>query len=210
MTQSVLEGRRLDVEAAWRTYGDEFTRVARRILGNGCDAEDAVQDLMVDLVRKGALIDGDPRVYLLQALRHKCLDVMTAQKAVPVDPDTLRQRASHDDPEQQLLRRELRAVLATLTRRERIVVVNRLMLGRSLGEVAELAGLRSPKIIIDLVNELRQQLGDQFAEFAHPPEPDLARRRRELVQASTARPSEICRAYGISNTTYNKWLGDHT
>ncbi|MGW2339431.1 sigma-70 family RNA polymerase sigma factor [Streptomyces sp. NPDC001661] len=131
-----------------------LTALARRILGNGADAQDAVQDAWVRLSRPGATdvaaianLDG----WLTTVVSRTCLNKLRARAAHPEDPtDTfgpeLQVRPSPGPgPEDEALLTEqvtlaLHIVLESLTPPERLAFVLHDSFGMPFGEIAAVLG----------------------------------------------------------------------
>lgn len=200
-----------NLDHLWRAYGHELVAFARkRLCGqsrDGSDAEDVVQDVLVELLRRTRDMT-NPRAYLYQAVRNRCTSLVTRTHTIANDPATFETHATHDNLDVVLLRWQIRDLLPTLTDRERIVLVNRLMLRRSLPEVTALLNLKTRRITADVVYELNFRLRDLLDEHAYPPEHDLDARRRAYVLAAVAAtgdPVGVAAAYGICYRTCRSW-----
>jgi len=164
-----------DFEALALRHLDAAYGLARALLRDEHDAQDAVQDAYVRALRHFAgYRGGDARAWLLAIVRNVCLTrrrrgardrLLTPLEEVPELP------ASGDDPEAALLRAagvaEVRSALAQLGAEAREILVLRELEDRSYAEIAELSGL---------------PLGTVMSR--------LARARAQLRRILAARPTE--------------------
>jgi RNA polymerase sigma-70 factor, ECF subfamily len=88
LLQGLTEGREEAFAALYDRFGPTLFRVACLLLGSCADAEDAVQDVFVGLVRARRKLTGvgNLRAYLFAALRRAAGRVAGARKATPVAP----------------------------------------------------------------------------------------------------------------------------
>lgn len=80
----------VDVESWFRNYAGRLHFVARKILGNAQDAEDATQDAFLAVFRARGRYDGsDPYPWLYRIATRKALNIAAARssrRALPVAP----------------------------------------------------------------------------------------------------------------------------
>jgi RNA polymerase sigma-70 factor (ECF subfamily) len=122
--------------------GDLVRSARARLGGGGADAEDVVHDVVVRVLRRGRHAGdvGAPGAYLRRAVGNECISRWrrTAAEVVVADlPD--RSRPAHDDAV--LDRLALADAVATLTDRQRGVIVLTVLDDRPDAEVAELLGI---------------------------------------------------------------------
>jgi RNA polymerase sigma factor (sigma-70 family) len=156
--------------------------VARRMLGAGPDADDAVQEAWIRLSRAGAEGVENLRGWLTTVVARVCLDMLrsrTSRREEPLEVDQTGLVASdyRFDPEQQALIADsvgpaLLVVLETLTPTERIAFVLHDMFAVSFDEIAPIVG-RSAAATRQLASRARRRV--QGMEAA--PDVDLARQR---------------------------------
>lgn len=73
------------IEDAVRTHGDRLYRYCLLLLGNRSDAEDAVQDTFLTLVRKAPRFNSPEheKAWLLKVARNRSLDMLRKRKNLP-------------------------------------------------------------------------------------------------------------------------------
>ena len=88
-----------DLEACYRRYGPLVYRRCLRLLRSEAQAEEAMQDVFLDLVRRGErLEDRGMSSYLFRAATHVCLNRLRTRRRHPEDgDDALVSRIACDD-----------------------------------------------------------------------------------------------------------------
>jgi RNA polymerase sigma-70 factor (ECF subfamily) len=131
---------------AFATLYDRFApalfRVAWTLLHSRPDAEDALQEVFLGLVRSRASLGRveNLRAYLFSALRHAALRVAASRRAgTPLPPDELPARAAAVHPS---LSRQLEEALARLPPDQREVLTLKIDGGLTFAEVAAVLGIR--------------------------------------------------------------------
>lgn len=136
--------READFDALVMTHHQAVERTARRLLGRGEDAKDAVQDVFLRLLRNRLNVHGDLGAWLYRVTVNICNDHYRRRKPThelrvhPPDPAP--------GPECLLRFRErerlLNEGLNVLTRRERAAMVLREIEGHSTAEVGAMLDIR--------------------------------------------------------------------
>ncbi len=134
----------LDVEAFYRKYGLLVLCRCRDLLGQD-EAEDAMQDVFVQLVRhQGRLHNAAPSSLLLRIATNVCLNRIRTRRRHPEDsePGLLERIAAAPDVEAQgAARLFLRRVFAGQQESTKVMAVLHLRDGWTLEEVAEQTGM---------------------------------------------------------------------
>jgi RNA polymerase sigma-70 factor, ECF subfamily len=139
-----LAGGRADAFAAlYDEFGPALFRTARRLLGSPEEAEDAVQDVFVALVRARRDLAGvgNLRAYLFAALRRACADRAGRRargRAMPIG--SVPEPAAAEPPEAERSARLERARLA-LPPEQREVIALKIDGGLTFAEVAAVLGI---------------------------------------------------------------------
>ncbi|WP_237763559.1 sigma-70 family RNA polymerase sigma factor [Falsirhodobacter sp. alg1] len=132
--------------------GGRLLGVARRMLGRGALAEEAVQDAMVQVWRKAAAFRGDggsARGWVYAILRNRCLNILRDERRLSTlshtDLSTLQDARQHvaETEAWELLpgSSRLRECLAELDARSRHAILLAYAAGYSQGEVAAFQGV---------------------------------------------------------------------
>jgi RNA polymerase sigma factor (sigma-70 family) len=171
----------------FEAHRSHLRSVAYRMLGSQSEAEDAVQEAFVHLMRGGA--DGVDNFagWLTTIVARICLDMLRERKSrreVPVDAEVETLPAA-DDPEREKMLADsigvaMLVVLDTLTPAERVAFVLHDLFGISFDEIAPVVG-RSPMAARQLASRGRRRV--QGAPATR--EADRAR-QREIVGAFLA------------------------
>ncbi len=86
----VARAQDVDVEAYYRTYGPMVHRRCAMILKNEAEADDAMQEVFVRVLRRqqaGGVVDDKPVSYLWKVATHVCLNRLRTKKRRPEDGD---------------------------------------------------------------------------------------------------------------------------
>lgn len=161
--------------------------VAYRILGSQVEADDAVQETFLRLMRGGASGVDNFAGWLTTIVARVCLDMLRERKSrreVPVDAEVEALPAT-DSPEREKLVADsigvaMLIVLETLTPAERVAFVLHDLFNISFDEIAQVVG-RSPMAARQLASRGRRRIQGAPAR----PEADRAR-QREVVGAFLA------------------------
>ena len=159
--------------------------VAYRILGSLNEADDAVQESWLRLIRSDHASLANLRAWLTTVVARVCLDMLRARREEPGGlrvPDPILNDIDELDPEQQLLLAgsvglALQVVLETLGPAERIAFVLHDVFAIPFDEIAPIVG-RSEAAARQLASRARRRV--QGASTV--PDPDL-NRQREVVDA---------------------------
>jgi len=159
--------------------------VAYRMLGSVSDADDAVQEALLRLVRRPAGDIENLGGWLTTVVGRVCLDMLRSRRSrreEPLDSHVVVDGAA--DPEHEALLADsvgpaLLVVLEALTPAERLAFVLHDLFATPFDEIAEILG-RSPEAAKMLASRARRRV-----QAATPPDPDLAR-QREVVDAFLA------------------------
>ena len=138
----LAEGRDEAFAALYDRFGRSLFRVARALLRSRQDAEDAVQDVFLGLVRSRAALGRveNLRAYLFGALRHAATRLAARPRAVgPPPADETRGEGSAAEAE---LSDQLELALASLPREQREVVTLKIDGELTFQEIAAVVGVR--------------------------------------------------------------------
>ena len=176
------------VAAAFEQHGRQVFRTAYRITGNVEDAEDVLQTVFLNTLRRGSeqkpggRLGRTPGSYLARSAVNGALDVLRRRRtgldtdtdAVGDMPDTSAQGAAesvwHDE-----LRARLRAALATLSPNWAEIVALRYFEDLSNVEIAELLGTSASTVAVTL-HRARARLRGVLAETPRTDQGDLGDR----------------------------------
>lgn len=141
----LAEGDVQTLDAIWRRHGDRSFRHALWVTGRREDAEDVVQTVFLRLIGLGGDLLGvrDLVSYLGAMIHHEAVLVSKRRAARDghVEPDPEALLAAHPDPEQDVDRRELAALVTTLPADQREVVVLHLWEGLTFREIGRATGV---------------------------------------------------------------------
>lgn len=134
----------VDVESLYRTYGPMVHRRCRAMLRDEQRAQDAMQDVFVQVVRhQERLTETAPSSLLYQIATRTCLNIIRQKKRHPEDDETLLETiAYHQDPTDWLFAKGLleRAFQSTKPGTRTLAVMH-LVDGMTLEETASAAGM---------------------------------------------------------------------
>jgi len=139
--------------------------VARKMLGDADDAEDAVQEVMLRVweIRAQVAKMANPAGYAMQALKNYCLDRLRLEKQT-VDPTEIN-LADEDTPygitEQRDAVAIVRQIIASLPGLQKMVVEMRDIEGYELDEIAAATGLLATAVTVNL-SRARKKIRDRF------------------------------------------------
>jgi RNA polymerase sigma-70 factor, ECF subfamily len=141
LIEDLAEGRGDAFAALYDRFGGALFRVALAMLGSRQDAEDAVQDVFVSLVRaRRRLADVDNlRAYLFASLRHAALKLSTARKRDCTDLNSIPAPESGSVEIDRSVR--LEQALQRLPAEQRELVALKVDRGLTFLEIASLLGI---------------------------------------------------------------------
>ena len=146
LIQGLAEGREDAFAALYDRYAPALFRVAWTLLRSRPDAEDAVQEVFLGLVRSRVLLVQvvNLRAYLFSALRHAVARLAAQQRAgTPLPLDELPARmAPADGVVDAELYRRLEGALAALPPDQREVLTLKIDGGLTFAEIAAVLGIR--------------------------------------------------------------------
>ncbi len=128
----------VDPSRLYAQLGPALHRYALMILANRQDSEDAIQQVFLAFVRRGAARLDSPEAYLRTAVRNECFSMLRRRRDTPVDASAtlLEPAAPGDDrPEERLA---LEAALKELPPDQREVVHLKTFEGLTFQEIADL------------------------------------------------------------------------
>lgn len=174
----------------FEAHRGQLRAVARRMLGSGAEAEDAVQEAWVRMSRSDTSHVDNLGGWLTTVVGRVCLDMLRARRSraeQPLEPE-VPVRAAVPDPEQDVLLADsvgsaLLVVLDTLTPAERLAFVLHDLFAVPYDEVAGVIG-KSPAAARQLASRARRRVRGAEASETDPT------RRRELVDAFLAAARE--------------------
>jgi RNA polymerase sigma-70 factor (ECF subfamily) len=145
----VAAGDRLAINRCIRRYGPLIWAIARRLSPTQSDAEDAVQEIFLDVWRHAARFDaakGSEKVFITVLARRRLIDRLRAGRArlaaeVPIDEGMDLESAAGSHAERDAEIQEARNVLRALPAEQQQVITLSLVHGMSHGEIAGRVGL---------------------------------------------------------------------
>jgi len=173
--------------AQFEANREHLRSVAYRMLGSRAEAEDAVQDAYLRLMRSGAAGVDNLSAWLTTVVARVCLDMLRQRKTrreIPVD-SAVEAIPAADNPEREKLIADsvgvaMLVVLETLTPAERVAFVLHDLFDASFEAIASVVG-RSPAAVRQLASRGRRRI--QGAPTA--PDADRAR-QRDVIEAFLA------------------------
>lgn len=145
----VASGDRNAVNRCIRRYGPLVWSIARRLSPTPEDAEDAVQEIFLDVWRHASRFDaslGSEKVFITVLARRRLIDRMRAQRSrlaaeTPLDEELEIEAAASSRAERDTEVEEARNVLLALPAPQQQVIALSLVHGLSHGEIATRVGL---------------------------------------------------------------------
>jgi RNA polymerase sigma-70 factor, ECF subfamily len=154
------------LEALYDAHAVAVYRQALAVLGSTADAEDVVQEVFLNMVRRRGGPITDVRAYLLTAARHQACSILRERRRDEEGQPLLVERPSRsDDPAEAADRHVVRQALLALPAEQRQVVMLRIYEQLTFEEIG-----RAVKVSLNTVasryryalKKLRQALGDTF------------------------------------------------
>jgi RNA polymerase sigma-70 factor (ECF subfamily) len=182
--QRALAGDAGALRAIMQTHNQRLYRIARSILGNNADAEDAVQEAYVSAFTSLASYRGEgtlkswlSRIVINESLgrmrqRHSTIDLATLEQQQS-DAQIIQfpQSAPNDDPERTMAQRQIIHLVEQATdnlpEAFRLVFVARVIEGMSIDETSELLGIK-PETVKTRLHRARQLVRDQLEKEIGP------------------------------------------
>lgn len=130
----------------WLSLADTFWQVARYILEDDAEAEDAVQELYLRLWSGRDALDGirSPKGYGIAVLRNLCVDRLRQRGRMTL-PDRLPETDAQDPLDETVDRKErlakVLAAIKSLPERQRLVLTLKVLDGLSYEEIAGRTGI---------------------------------------------------------------------
>jgi RNA polymerase sigma-70 factor (ECF subfamily) len=169
----LTEGRDEAYAALYDRYGRSLFRVAWTLLRSRQDAEDAVQEVFLGLVRSRAALGRieNLRAYLFSTLRHAVTRLADRKKNVPrLLPEGLRGEEDTQGPLDPEMSDWLERALTTLPREQREVLTLKIDGELTFEEVAAVLGL-SPNTAASRYRYALEKLRGHFKEEYHASRP---------------------------------------
>lgn len=146
---SIAAGDRSAVNFCIRRYGPLVWSIARRLSPTPEDAEDAVQEIFLDVWRNAARFDstrGSEKVFVTLLARRRLIDRMRAMRSklvaeTPLDEELEIEAAAGSRAERDTEVEEARSVLSALPAPQQRVITLSLVHGLSHGEIATRVGI---------------------------------------------------------------------
>jgi RNA polymerase sigma-70 factor, ECF subfamily len=197
--------------AIMQKHNRRLYRIARGILRNNADAEDAVQDTYVSAFTNLASYRGESSLatWLSRIAMNEALGRLRRRRAT-VDfaaPDSTRSEAEiiefplstpNDDPERTMAQRQIlelvERAIDNLPASFRLVFVTRVIEGMSVEETSELLGIR-PETVKTRLHRARQLVREQLDKHIGPVLMDafpFAGRRCERITAAVMKRLDFC------------------
>lgn len=163
-----LPDNKIHADLDYQEHFPALYRFACRLLGNGSDAQDIVQEAFLSLLNKGKEADiRNRRAWLFRTASNACYDRLRSRGFFQkMAGSWLAQRQEQTSPEQELLAKSetqrVRAALNRLPKKKRIILLLR-QEGLSYMEIARAAGLRKSSLG-KLLARATRQLAKELAE----------------------------------------------
>jgi RNA polymerase sigma-70 factor, ECF subfamily len=169
--------------AIMQTHNRRLYRIARSILRNNADAEDAVQEAYASAFTNLASYRGEgtlkswlSRIVINESLgrmrqRHSSIDVATLEQQSKAQIIQFPQSTPNDDPERTMAQRQIIQLVEQATdnlpEAFRLVFVTRVIEGMSIEETSELLGIK-PETVKTRLHRARQLVRDQLEKEIGP------------------------------------------
>ena len=157
--------------AAFEEHHQRVFRAAFRVTGSIDDAEDVLQTVFLNMMKRetatGVDLGNDPKSYLCRAAVNAAVDVLRARKrktAIEPEAEPPQETAGADaELTRRELRRRLRAALSRLSPRAASIVALRFFEGYGNAEIATILGTSASSIAVTL-HRARQRLKAELHE----------------------------------------------
>ena len=175
---------------AFETHRPHLRAVAYRMLGSASEAEDAVQDVWLDLSRADTSVIENLGKWLTTVVARVCLDMLRSRMSRREEPygllppETLARRAGEVDPAQEALMADslglaFMVLLDALTPAERVALVLHDIFELPFDEIAQIVG-RTPAAARQLASRARRRVRGSSVNEVNP------RYQRQVVEAFLA------------------------
>jgi len=175
---------------AFETHRPHLRAVAYRMLGSASEAEDAVQDVWLDLSRADTRVIENLGKWLTTVVARVCLDMLRSRMSRREErygllpPETLARRAGEVDPAQEALMADslglaFMVLLDALTPAERVALVLHDIFELPFDEIAQIVG-RTPAAARQLASRARRRVRGSSVNDVNP------RYQRQVVEAFLA------------------------
>ena len=156
--------------AAFEEHHRRVFRAAFRVTGSIDDAEDVLQTVFLNMMKRetaaGLDLGNDPKSYLCRAAVNAAVDVLRARKrktAMEAEVDHEETAGADVGVARRELRRQLRAALSQLSPRAASIVALRFFEGYGNAEIATMLGTSSSSIAVTL-HRARRRLKAELQE----------------------------------------------
>jgi RNA polymerase sigma-70 factor, ECF subfamily len=175
---------------AFETHRPHLKAVAYRMLGSASEAEDAVQDVWLDLSRADTRVIENLGKWLTTVVARVCLDMLRSRMSRREErygllpPETLARRAGEVDPAQEALMTDslglaFMVLLDALTPAERVALVLHDIFELPFDEIAQIVG-RTSAAARQLASRARRRVRGSSVNDVNP------RYQRQVVEAFLA------------------------
>jgi len=159
----------IDVEAAYRQYGDMVLGRCRSILGNDADAREATQEVFLKLFRYRERFRGDSSLstFIFRITTNHCLNQIRSRRRRPEDPTedlTFIRTTTVSLMDRVEIRQLVDQLLAGQDERTRECVVYHYMDGMTHKEVGSILGI-SGAAVRKRIAKFRRSVADQEPEW---------------------------------------------
>jgi RNA polymerase sigma-70 factor (ECF subfamily) len=173
---ALAAGREDAFEALYDCYGRPLFRVAWTMLRSRQDAEDAVQEVFLGLVRARSACAkvNSLRAYLFTALRHAVARLAARRKSDTLPTEDLPERESNEGDMDAELSHSLERGLTLLPQEQRVVLTLKIDGGLTFAEVASVLGISANTAASRYryaLKKLRAALDTEHHERAAPTRP---------------------------------------
>ena len=140
--QEIAKGKSKALSLIYREYGKMILAVAYRMMGNPQDAEDVLQDTMVQIVRGASRYraGSNPRAWVMAITRNRAMDVLRRRIATE-DTDVADYHEAIAAPEGEGRDLYVKDALATLPADDALLVHLKIYVGLTHSEIAGILGV---------------------------------------------------------------------
>ena len=170
-TEQVTNGGPRALAAAFEEHHQRVFRAAFRVTGSIDDAEDVLQTVFLNMMKRetdaGVDLGNDPKSYLCRVAVNAAVDVLRARKRkIALEPEAEPPQetvGAEAELTRRELRRRLRAALSRLSPRAASIVALRFFEGYGNAEIATILGTSASSIAVTL-HRARQRLKAELRE----------------------------------------------
>ncbi|MGC3978737.1 MAG: sigma-70 family RNA polymerase sigma factor [Paludibacteraceae bacterium] len=145
----------------------QLLNIARKLLENEQEAEDAVQEILLKLWRIADSLDryDNPSALAVTALKNHCLDKIKTQKRVESLTDTTEFQIQNDNPHLQLERKNteevLMKIIENLPKLQQMIIIMKDVERYEVEEIAEITGTNAEAVRVNL-SRARKKVREEY------------------------------------------------